>query len=438
MPSLMHALLLAVALCAADAPPTPAPVVLDFDETPWPEAVEFLADRLGLSLQMDTPPPGKLTYADPKPVSADEAFTTLHRILLDRGFTLVRRDGALVVLLLADSMQVPYARSVTPEELAASDGNEFVTVALPVRHLTPEQLGELVRPMLSPRGQVAGTGRAGRLVVHDRADAARRLQRLIAQVDGATASDGPMRTFQLEHASADDVAGTLSELFRITATEDPLAALLKQIVPDFQKIGQQLGSRKMVEALVPGLNMKGVVPDVPSEPVESRISVDVRRNSILLVGEPPVLAAATEIVQALDRPDGTQAAGVVSRAYQVEPGTAEQLAERLRKVLGGMAGVEVRGVSAGVIVRATPPQHEEIGRTLASIRSDSAKVAALPVYGQPVKELVAQLQALYRLEKDDGPTVEAEPITNHVIVRGTAEQIARLRELLIQMAVTPR
>jgi len=65
--------------------------------TPWSDVLKWLAKEAELSLQTDFFPPGTFTYRDPFRVySVPEAMDIMNSVLLNKGFTLVRKQRVLM------------------------------------------------------------------------------------------------------------------------------------------------------------------------------------------------------------------------------------------------------------------------------------------------------------------------------------------------------
>jgi hypothetical protein len=58
---------------------------------PWQNVLDWFADQAGLSLLMESVPPGTLNYTDSRSYTPAEALDVMNGVLLTKGYTLVRR-----------------------------------------------------------------------------------------------------------------------------------------------------------------------------------------------------------------------------------------------------------------------------------------------------------------------------------------------------------
>lgn len=460
----------------APAAPAPARIHLEFDNKPWPEILQWLADQLGLTLVMQDPPVGKFTYKDPIAKSTDEAFEILHRALLDRGFTLARKPGQLLVLLLADNLQWSFAPYVERDDLARRPPTEFVTTTLALNALPGREAARELGPTLSPRGKIAGTALGNRVAVCDQAGVLVQLVDLLRVVDPPNEGRAiRLKVFRLEHANGESTVRLVKELIGPPPSSrggggggggggppggmpDGMAAMLGGM-PDFEQMGQQLFNRQTLSSLVPGMSFKGVVSDAPKKATETRIALDRASNSLLVTGSPEALALVAKVIAGLDVPaveSDLGAAEVAIRRYQIPGDGAGDLAARLRDLFGREAGFAAAGTSDSLIVKGTAAQHQRIERILERLDRAQVRLAAFPVAGRDLDALVAQLERLFGAEGDGEngggigffwpqdkkpqtkPRFVADAATGHLLVRGTERQIEEVRRFLAELAAPDR
>ncbi|MFM2011619.1 MAG: hypothetical protein RLZZ396_403, partial [Planctomycetota bacterium] len=87
----------------SDSVPTGVPgefgLRLNFNSTPWSDVLKWLSKEAELSLQTDFFPPGTFTYRDPFRVyTVPQAMDVMNGVLLNRGYTLIRKQRALLCI----------------------------------------------------------------------------------------------------------------------------------------------------------------------------------------------------------------------------------------------------------------------------------------------------------------------------------------------------
>ena len=84
----------------------------NFTGTKWEDVFEWFCDQADLSQQFDQYPPGSVNFSDPtRTYSIAETQDLLNRLLLDRGYALVRRGRMLFLI----DLQMPNAANYISE-----------------------------------------------------------------------------------------------------------------------------------------------------------------------------------------------------------------------------------------------------------------------------------------------------------------------------------
>ena len=405
-------------------------IVLDYREARWNEVLDDVAKRLRLVVHAEIVPPGRFTYHDSRSRSPREALELIHGVLAERGFALVEKGGLLLVVLLADAVHWELAPYLSAEELDAAAPTRIVSTTLTLHSLSADRaVGEL-EPTLSPRGRIVGTGSANRLVLCDRASVVRQVRALLETIDQPTGSVASRtRIFELRHANAAEVAAIARELLGSAAAP---SAVPGGLPIDFRKVGRQLGNAKMLESFVPGFSFSGIAPDEPRPRSVPRIAIDERRNLLLVTGEPDALALTANLVRATDvptRPRTDTAAGL--RSYRVADGMAERLADRIGRLFADDPNFKISGSADALLVRATARQHARVAKVLKRATTATLQAAVFPLTKRIADDLAPQFRRLFEIEPEGArPLFVADPIGNHLLVRGTTDQVEQVKRLL--------
>ena len=88
---------------------------------------------------MDQSPDGTFNYNDPRSYTPTEALDLINRILLGKGFTLIRQDKMLFVVRIEDGIPQNLVPSVEPTDLDELGESELVSVVFPLSTLTTEE-----------------------------------------------------------------------------------------------------------------------------------------------------------------------------------------------------------------------------------------------------------------------------------------------------------
>ena len=157
---------------------------------------------------------GKVTVISATPQRADEIYSTFLGILRLHGYAAIPSGSMIKIVPEAAAQQDGSAGlGATPAQAA----DELVTQIVPVRHLAASELVPILRPLMPQGAQLIAHTGSNSLVVSDRAGNVARILAIIQRID--TVSDAQVETIALQHASAAEVARTLTQLTSDKGTE---------------------------------------------------------------------------------------------------------------------------------------------------------------------------------------------------------------------------
>lgn len=152
-----------------------------FRHQPWSDVLEWYAEVAGLSL-VDGSIPGTFNYTDPRQYTVAEAMDLLNRVLLAKGYALVRRDRMLLVVNVADGVPPDLAPRVTIDELGKRGRFELVSVLIPLGRRDGEMVRAEIAPLLSPFGNAVVLPQTRQMLVTDRAGLLREISAIIESI----------------------------------------------------------------------------------------------------------------------------------------------------------------------------------------------------------------------------------------------------------------
>ncbi len=150
---------------------------------------------------------GKVTVVSAKPMRPDEIYDVFLSVLRVHGFAAVA-TGSMI--------------KIVPETMAQQDGSaglnghnphpadELITQIVPVKHIAASELVTILRPLAPQGAQMMAHTASNSLVISDRAGNVQRLISIIERID--TVSDAEIEVIPLRHASAAEMARTLTQL----------------------------------------------------------------------------------------------------------------------------------------------------------------------------------------------------------------------------------
>jgi general secretion pathway protein D len=266
--------------------------------------IETVSQITGKSFIVDPRVEGRVTVISTTPQSASEIYETFLSVLRVHGFAAVSA-GDMV--------------KIVPDAIAMQDGSvgnggggpdALVTRVVDLKHVSAPELAQLLRPLAPQQATLAAAGPSS-LLITDRAGNVERLVNLIRRID--LASDAEVEVIALRHASAAEVARTLTSLEASNGAA-PGASKLKLIADD-------------------------------------------RTNSVLLSGDPGQRLRLRSLIAHLDTPlDGGENTQVIYLHYA----RASDLMPILDSVAGTLTGFAPAAEGqAGAAKAATIQAHEE-------------------------------------------------------------------------------
>ncbi|MCY2992126.1 MAG: hypothetical protein NTY19_30235 [Planctomycetota bacterium] len=135
----------------------------------WVEVLEVVAKQAGLSLVLESPPPGTFNYADTREYTPTEAIDLLNGVLVTKGYTLVRRERMLVLVDLSEGIPEGLIERVPLDELSNRGKFEMVTVLFPLKGRDPDTVIAEIKPLLGPNGKAIPLSLTGQLLLTDTA-----------------------------------------------------------------------------------------------------------------------------------------------------------------------------------------------------------------------------------------------------------------------------
>ncbi len=342
-------------------------ITVEMRDKPWTgergSVLEWLSEQTGLPVSISrAKPTGTLTLVNPqrngaaKPYTLPEVIDILNDELFKQKMILVRRAKTFTIEPIEEKIDPAALPRVLPEELEQYGNTELVSCVFSLSALVAEDFAKEVGAMLGPLGAVVPLAHANKLVVQDTVANLKRIQAVVkdSHQHGRKIQNGCF-SHSCQYIPARHAARVLNDLLG-----DP-----KEWI---QALQAQLSVRESVEGRFGG--QFGAL-DVPRVRMHY-ISVDERRNMVLVTGSAEKIAQAEAVLKKLDVPQQkdqkpVQAGTSVLKAYPVRGGNAEILARGLQEIYKSVPEIRIAAVTNhSIMVWAGPMDQSEI---LAHIRT---------------------------------------------------------------------
>lgn len=355
------------------------PVSLNFVNAEIGGVIQAISKISGRNFIIDPRVKGTLNIVTARPVARHLTYSILLSALRLQGYAAVEGDGVTKIVPEADAKlhAVPVGKGK-----GASGGDRLTTQVFNLKHESASQLVPVIRPLVSPNNTVTAYPGNNSLVVTDYAENIGRIAQIVESID---VPQGDMRVIPLQHASALDLAQTVTRLLADGAVGSTAA---------------MAGS--------------GVGGDA-----SQRISVigDPRTNSLLVRSEnPSKLNAVRQLVANLDKPG---AAGNIHVVY-LKNAEAVKVAQTLRAVISGEAGGLGQTPGQATTTTGSSFAPTQTGTTTGSTTST---MGTTPSFSSQAGNTGATGNGI----------VQADPMTNSLIITAPEAIYNNLRKVVDQL-----
>src|SRR3954471_9190838 len=387
---------------ASVTPPADAKLTFSFRYQPWQDVLDWFAQQAGLSLLMESPPPGTFNYTDTRTYTPAEALDVLNGVLLTKGYTLVRHGRMLVVVNLEDGVPPNLVPDVPLAELDSRGEYELIRVLFPVWNMTPEQAATEVQPLLGPQGKAIPLPQARQIQVTETAGRLRTIRTIVNAVEQPEAGAAGMREFPFKYITLEAAMPTIRQMLNIPA-----------------------------EAFA-----------TPDGTVQ--ITKSANGEKLLFRGTAQQAARLSEILRLIDVPEAARGINGAPQleVYAVSTADPDKVVTMLQTLLHNDPNVILTADKEGgkVVAFATPPQQATIRATIDQMQKESKQVDVIALSNVDPQVAVVAINKLFGSNDDKpdpkAPRVDADLTTRSLLVRGTAGQVAQIRELLHKLGET--
>ncbi len=376
-----------------------AEMQFNFTGADWKMVLEWLAGEAGLSLQVDRLPTGTVNYTDnSRTYSLSESMDILNRLLLDRGFALVRRGRLLMLIDLenenASGLISEVADLVQPEELDKRGDSDIVRCVFSLGAMTPDAARTEIPQLIGPAGKVVVLDSAKQVVVTETVGKLKAIRSLLS--NAATAGSN-VTEIVLKHRVADEILEIARPLLGLEA----------------------------------GINS--------SEQI--RIATGLYGDRLYATGDASKCALLEQIVARADTPLQAPAAtaGEASlprlETYSVSNIETATAVDVLQTLLAGVPDTRIATdpQSRDIIAFARPETHALIRATIDKLEGKGSSFEIIQLRRLEPSQALLTINKFFGTSAEapgDGPTVDGDPVTGRLWVRGTPGQIQLVRDLI--------
>ncbi len=330
--------------------------------------------------------------------SISESLDLLNRLLLERGYALVRRGRMLFLVDLevenAEKMISELADLVQPNELETRGRSDIVSTVFPLGSMSPEEAKAQLPQMVGPWGRVIVLDSARQAKVTERAD------KLIAIRDVIQQSDQQVVEIKLQHRGAEELLQT---------------------------------ARPLLE-LEPGENSND----------EIRIALGLYGDRIYATGLPSKISILQDLITKADQPmegagdaNETEIARPIFQPHMIRVADPAIVFEVLQTLLQDEPGTRlaIDPSTNAIIALATPATHARIDEVISKMEGSGEGFEVFQLRRIDPAQALLTINKYFGVteENPSGPIVDGDPATGKLWVRGSSDEIEQIRKLLDQL-----
>ena len=277
---------------------------ISFQKAPWRMVLEWFANEAGLSLELESAPPGSFSYRDETGTtySIDETFNLINSYLLRRNFLMVRTGKLLMLVNLNDGLPVELVRDVPLEKLDEIGDYEVVRVLFNLTGTTPENVQAEIQQFVTSGsvGQVTALSKSQQVYVTAFGDRLRTVREIIKGIDSPEVS-AAIEPVTLKNIDVDAAVKQLKLLLPLADNDPTLRAMIGSNGASIWLAGRRdrvASAKHMLQVMDVPTDTSGVsfkVYPVPSASATVVLSIIQTR----LAGRPDVRASLDATIGAI-------------------------------------------------------------------------------------------------------------------------------------------
>lgn len=371
----------------------------NFRYQPWEDVLDWLAEQADLSLQSNIIPEGTFNYTDTRTYTPTEAIDVINGVLLQQGYTLVRRGRMLSVMDLEQEIPEVLVEFVPVGELEERGRFELVKTVFHLARMNPEAVEQEIGQLLGPGREMVVMPQARQVLVTGTAGKLRTIRDVIEQAENPSDVDGALTEITLEHVTPEEVLG-------------PARALL---------------------GLEEGANVgEGI-----------SIAQDITGTRLFVHGERENIELLTDLVDRMDRERETSPASVAVeqpqlRTHPIRTANPEEALSVLQTLLAGLPDVRMSldPDTNKIIALARPSEHKTIEETIKQLEGEAPRLEVIQLDRIDPQMAVVAIDNFFSSESEEEPStikIDADPTTMRLYVRATPAEIEQIKDLIQQL-----
>ncbi len=186
-------------------------VSIDFDNVDLNIFIKYISELTGKNFVVDPSVQGQVTILSPTKISESDAYQVFESVLEIHGYTTVPSGSItkIVPLAAARSQNV----DIVSGDEQSEPGDRVVTQLIALRHSSPQEITQILKPLISKTSVIVAHTQSGMLIITDTKSNIKRLAAIIETLDVPDRRE-QVAVIALEHGNAGKVGTILQTIFQ--------------------------------------------------------------------------------------------------------------------------------------------------------------------------------------------------------------------------------
>ena len=366
--------------------------------------VQWLAKATGKSVVKHPRVQCQLTIVGSRKLSPREAIALVYRALALEGFAAVESSNS--ILIVPEGTETKMNADVAISRTDAPEGRERLLKIFTLRNISPTELKEKIKVVLSEKATIDTADRANQIMVTDFADNIRLLGELIKELDVPSGGDMMIEFYPLKYSEAEELGNLLSLV--LNALPAPPSAPSRPVSSSssvrssspFPGGGQPFPGGSPEPSSPPP--SAGGAPPSASASLQVRIWPDKVSNRLIVAAQKAKFA---EVKRLIDLLDTEKPQDVTIRVLALKNVSAEDLVRDIGPLYLKMSGKSAKDVievtassrANSLIVLSSEANFKGIEKLITTLDTEEAQekvMRAFPLKNADAEEVAKQLQDL--------------------------------------------
>ncbi|MCZ0931668.1 MAG: hypothetical protein OXJ52_00730 [Oligoflexia bacterium] len=291
----------------------------DFPNANLLDLVKTIGKLTGINFIVDPSLSSKrISIIAPSPITVAEAYKAFLSALSANGYTVVK-SGAFWKIESTEKAHKDNIEVYSGDYFPNTD--QLITRIIKLKHINAVDFEKSVKWLLSQDNKISTLESSNSIILSDYGSVIERIMKIVYELD-IPGSGENIKLIQVEHASAEELAGILSDLLSIGNKSSRRSSFISK------------NRRSPRVTLSPSVKKKGALA---GKIQISNIIPDMRTNSLVVSANKQGFERVKELVKKLDAPvDPSRTGGVY--VYNILYGTAEEVYNTLMGIKPSSAG----------------------------------------------------------------------------------------------------